>query len=237
MKIKRDSTPEEKNAYNRAYYANHREELRAAANAIRYGNIEHHRAWARANTKKQRAKDPDAMRKWEAEYRAKNRAKIRAYTKNYVSKNYEKVKAYRTRYYASTLPSENEKRRRQDPAYRLLKNCRIRIWESLKKCSAKKTHRTVQLLGCTPHFLREYLEKQFTFENGFTWNNYGTRWEVDHIMPVSSFDLLDSVQLKKCFHYTNCQPLGKIENIKKGDKLPHELNPTLMQHIGHAIKV
>jgi hypothetical protein len=44
-------------------------------------------------------------------------------------------------------------------------------------------------------------------------------WHVDHIIPCSSFDLTDSEQQKKCFHYTNLQPLWAIDNLKKSNKI------------------
>ena len=47
-----------------------------------------------------------------------------------------------------------------------------------------------------------------------TWDNYG-KWHVDHIIPVSRFDLTDPEQQKICFHFTNLQPLWGGENIGK----------------------
>ena len=51
-----------------------------------------------------------------------------------------------------------------------------------------------------------------------TWNNYG-KWHVDHIKPLSKFDLtVASEQFKAC-HYSNLQPLWAEENIEKKDRL------------------
>jgi hypothetical protein len=47
-------------------------------------------------------------------------------------------------------------------------------------------------------------------------------WKVDHIIPVSSFDLSDPEQVKVCFHYTNLQPLFVEENQAKSNKTPEE---------------
>jgi hypothetical protein len=52
-----------------------------------------------------------------------------------------------------------------------------------------------------------------------TWENHGRYgWHIDHIRPCASFDLADPEQQRKCFHYTNLQPLWASENMRKGDK-------------------
>jgi len=48
--------------------------------------------------------------------------------------------------------------------------------------------------------VRKYLEEKFAEK--MTWENYGD-WHIDHIRPVSSFDLLQNKEIRKCWHYTN----------------------------------
>jgi len=36
--------------------------------------------------------------------------------------------------------------------------------------------------------------------------------------PCASFDLADPEEQKKCFHWTNLQPLWALDNIRKGAK-------------------
>ena len=50
-----------------------------------------------------------------------------------------------------------------------------------------------------------------------SWDNRKL-WHIDHIKPVASFNMLSIVDRKKCFHYTNLQPLWAQENLDKGAK-------------------
>ena len=66
--------------------------------------------------------------------------------------------------------------------------------------------------------LKEHLEKQF--KEGMSWENYGFYgWHIDHILPLSSFDLTKAEEQKKAFHYTNLQPLSAKENLQKYSKI------------------
>lgn len=79
-----------------------------------------------------------------------------------------------------------------------------------------KSDSTLTLLGCSVDDFKLHLEKSFTI--GMSWDTYG-KWHIDHIIPCASFDLTDPEEQKKCFHYTNMQPLWEIDNFMKGDKL------------------
>ncbi len=109
-----------------------------------------------------------------------------------------------------------KKRKQTDPIFKLMKTLRSRLGNALKYKSAKKKLSTLDLTGCSVAFLKEYLEKMF--KDGMTWENHGS-WHIDHIIPCSSFNLIDVDEQKKCFHYTNLQPLWAEENLKKGSKI------------------
>lgn len=80
----------------------------------------------------------------------------------------------------------------------------------------KKCATTVALLGISLEGAKTHIENQF--KNGMSWSNAG-EWHIDHIIPCASFDLSDPEQQKKCFHYTNLQPLWGKDNQKKGKKV------------------
>ena len=61
------------------------------------------------------------------------------------------------------------------------------------------------------------------FKDGMNWDNYGTAWQVDHIRPMSSFDLSDPAQFTLCMSWMNLQPLSPSDNNKKGESwLPQQ---------------
>jgi 5-methylcytosine-specific restriction endonuclease McrA len=64
--------------------------------------------------------------------------------------------------------------------------------------------------------LRAHLEKQF--KSGMTWENYGKVWEIDHIKPISKFDLSILEERIKANALSNLQPMLAEENNKKGAK-------------------
>lgn len=81
----------------------------------------------------------------------------------------------------------------------------------------KKSH-TVDYIGCSFEFLKSHLEKQFTPE--MTWDNHGTYWHIDHIVPCAAFDFSIDNEIKKCFNYENLRPLKAGENVSRQDKMP-----------------
>lgn len=104
----------------------------------------------------------------------------------------------------------------KDPAFKFKNRTRESISKLLK--GKIKSSNTEGLLGCSFAFLREYLESKF--KPGMTWENYGRGgWHVDHIIPCVAFDLSKEQDQKKCFHYTNLQPLWEFDNLSKNDKI------------------
>jgi len=113
--------------------------------------------------------------------------------------------------YRKRTNERRRERRRTDPAYRLECNLRRRLHNALK--GKNKSASTMKLLGCSISHLRNHLEQQF--QPGMTWENQG-KWHVDHMLACDTFDLEDPEQQRRCFHWTNLQPLWGPENISKG---------------------
>lgn len=100
-------------------------------------------------------------------------------------------------------------RRKTDLSYRLKVNLRARLAKAL---TIRHPASTTKSLGCTVGELKKYLQSKFQL--GMSWDNYG-KWEIDHIRPLASFDLIDKTQYQLACHYSNLQPLWASDNRKK----------------------
>lgn len=106
-------------------------------------------------------------------------------------------------------------RRRKDPAFRITLSLRGKLTKALKRDEARKSYRTLELLGCPLIWLEIHLSS--LFRPGMTWENHGSVWHIDHIRPCASFDLTKPEEQRSCFHWTNLQPLFVLENLQKSD--------------------
>jgi hypothetical protein len=134
--------------------------------------------------------------------------KVRKY--EYVQQNKERFAA-RNREYKRCYVAN----RKKDPLFKLQNNLRIRLITAIKQGS--KAGSAVKDLGCSIEELKQYLESKF--QPGMSWDNWGRHgWHIDHIKPLSRFDLSNREEFLKACHYTNLQPLWAIDNIRKGNK-------------------
>ena len=171
---------------------------------------------------KYRRENPEKIRESLAKYYQKNSEKVKESNAKYRRENPEKVKERKAKYRRENPEKLNEyhakygrERYKNDENFRIVKLLRNRLWKSLKSQSAKKSKRTLELVGCSRDELWEHLENQF--KDGMTRQNQG-EWHIDHIKPCSLFDLTDPEQQKECFNYKNLQPLWAEENLRKGAK-------------------
>lgn len=112
---------------------------------------------------------------------------------------------------------EYVKRRKQtDINFDLADRLRGRLSSYLRRKNLNKHGSSIENLGCTVGDLKLHLEKQF--QPGMSWENRHL-WHIDHIKPLSSFDLTDPDQFKAANHFSNLQPLWAADNIRKGNKV------------------
>jgi hypothetical protein len=98
------------------------------------------------------------------------------------------------------------------PINRIIRNVRKRLRDVMH---GKRG--ALNVVGCTRKQLQKHLQSQFTDQ--MHWNNYGTYWHVDHIVPVSHFDLANPEHVKLVHHYTNLRPMEAAANMMRGNKI------------------
>jgi len=104
-------------------------------------------------------------------------------------------------------------RYKTDISYRLTRVLRARLNMAIKNCN--KSGSAIRDLGCSIEDLKKYLESKF--QPGMSWNNWtNDGWHIDHIIPLSSFDLTNKENIKIACNYKNLQPLWASDNIRKG---------------------
>lgn len=143
--------------------------------------------------------------KW-AEYRSDNRERLASEAREYRAENKVDISARDV--------ARKRRKRNVDPIYAMRHRIRARI--AMAYSGRLKPASTQRLIGCSFDEFALHMSKQF--KEGMTWENR-REWHIDHIIPVSSFDLSDAEQAKKAFHWSNCQPLWAKENLLKGSKL------------------
>lgn len=194
-------------------------------------------SWKKFDTKEYHRKNKAARADYAKKYFQENKERL-ANTKynidpNLAEKRQEKYKAVQREKYANDeqyrdvrkemsrnyLKNNQHKKRHKyktDPNFRLRRVLSVRVTDAIKNQATTKAYKTIELIGCTVDEVRVYLENQFV--EGMSWDNHG-EWHIDHVIPCASFDLSDPVQQKKCFHYTNLQPLWAKDNLSKGDRI------------------
>jgi len=68
-------------------------------------------------------------------------------------------------------------------------------------------------VGADVAYVREWINERMV--EGMTWNNYGTVWHIDHIVPLRMFDVTNEDELKICWHYKNLMPLLRRDGQNK----------------------
>ena len=187
--------------------------------------------WRKANPEKIKKYQKEGHQKRVAngkhhEYRNRPEIKKRdsENRKNWRLNNPEKTKAARQKCYQKRVSNGKNEEYRKQPEVKILDSLRSAVRRVIKNPTGDYTFKTLDLIGCSPKKLLKHLEKQF-YDNPQTgekmsWDNYGMfGWHIDHIIPCASFNHLRIKDRKKCFNYTNLQPLWCHENWSKKDNL------------------
>lgn len=140
--------------------------------------------------------------------------------KEYYHKNKESISLRNYNYYNQNKELINNRRKKyiykKDLNWKLRNRLRSRINKVIKG-EAKGGSSAVKDLGCSIEEFKIYIESKFQL--GMNWDNWSRHgWHIDHIKPLSKFNLKDREQFLLACHYTNLQPLWAIDNLRKSKK-------------------
>lgn len=191
---------------------------------IRYGNsaqkfctdCKHQRKLRRTQVWKQknRGKVHNYNIGWNNVHKEEIKARNKKYKEDHKEELKEKVKnrrdeinAYRRKY--------SKKRYAEDLDYKITCILNSRMKGLINGEYRSKT--ALKLLGCTLEDFRLWIES--LFDKNMSWENHGTVWHYDHVIPCALFDQADPDEQEKCWHWSNYQPLFGSENMSKQDKI------------------
>lgn len=177
------------------YYESHKEKCNIASKEYYQDNRER-----LISEQVKRDSTPEALdrkAKWKKQWRKDNPEKRRAAEVRYLSKN---------------------------PIRKIAKLLRNRIFVLLRQRKANKVCPTMKQVGCSFEELKKYIEFKFydRQESGnlikMSWDNFGSgdgKWQIDHIIPICSFNLNIPEEQLKANHYSNLQPLWNNDHLIK----------------------
>ncbi len=178
------------------------------------------------------------------EYRNKNIVHIQEKNKIYYENNKDslliKNKEYRNQNIEKIYEQKKEYRNREENKEHIKQKCKdylpirkLKIKEKRKldlnfkmsEILRSKIHKLlhnrktsyIKYIGCDMEWLKKWIE--YRFDNNMNWDNFGSYWQIDHILPISKFNFMNENEITVCFNWTNLQPLTSIENRQKSDKL------------------
>jgi len=103
---------------------------------------------------------------------------------------------------------------RDDPIEKFKRYIRTRIYNCLR--NKNKTKHSVEYLGCSSD---DYFKWIFSYNNNCTLENHGKVWHVDHVIPISRFNLNNHEEQLLAFNWRNTMPLSCKENLAKNNRL------------------
>lgn len=165
-----------------------------------------------------------ACRRYRIRHHAKRQAKWRspekkkkqaAYLKEWLNRNPQKKVEKR-----KACIAYHKKRYHSDPCFCLSNRLRGNIRKAFHRTGIRKRSKSMVFLGCSIDQAKAHIEGQFV--TGMSWE-IPNSFHIDHLIPVSAFDLSDLEEARLAFNWRNLQPLTPHSNSVKHATLPNPL--------------
>lgn len=168
----------------------------------------------------------DKLREQERFYRENHREQIREYyhktkTEDKIQRKreyYQEHKEYFKQYRESHKETRKDNKYNINIGYRICINTTT-LFSSILKGRIKNSQTLLINCGYTVQQLKDYIKSQFTLE--MNWDNYGSYWELDHVIPRNLFkyNSIDDLQFKICWSLKNLRPVACNVNKSRPRKL------------------
>ena len=119
-------------------------------------------------------------------------------------------------------------RREEDPQFRVISALRSRLSNLVSSYTHSNNSKAgafgttlSNYLGCSDQFFFFWL--QFQFDEYMDWNNFGSYWHVDHVLPVAKYNHIYEDDVYECWNWKNLRPLEASENRQKSDTVDYTL--------------
>lgn len=165
--------------------------------------------------------------------------------KLYRKKNEEKIKLNREKWLKNNSDYHETYRKinREKINKRFKESYNKSVTFRLNNCFSRNLHRSLNYFNSfhwetlVPYTLKElklHLESQFTPE--MSWDNYGSYWEIDHIIPQNTFNFTsyNDKDFQICWSLLNLRPLELHTNRsrpKDGSDIPEELKQQILNQV------
>ncbi len=196
-------------------------------------SIKYNKKFSKENGKRFYNKNRDKLKISKKQWRKNNPEKTKEIQKKSDLKRKDLKKEYRqnNKEHFRNYKREYEKNRlNNDIIYKLHSNIARSIRQNLKNNNLIKNKSINELLPYTSNELKQYLESQF--EPWMTWNNYGKynsktwndndqstwTWQIDHIIPKSTFEINNDDEFLKCWDLSNLRPYSAKQNVIDGTR-------------------
>lgn len=111
---------------------------------------------------------------------------------------------------------------RDEPTEKFKRYVRTRIYNCLKNLKEKSS---IEYLGCST---KEYINWIIMYDERYTMDNYGSVWHIDHVIPISRFNLEQPDEQLIAFNWRNTMPLSAKENLAKSNRI---IKSQIIRHV------
>ena len=199
-KEKREKNKDKVKEYKKQYREEHKEKVREAKKQFYEENKE-------------------KILQHQKQYREEHKDKNKEYQKQYRTDNKEHLAEQRKQYYENNKCEHNKGKGQCcicNPQLYLVNIQRMSLKRMLKISDLSKTKSTIEYLGCSPEYFKIYIQNKMTAEMKYE------NIHIDHIKPITRFNLDEPDEFLDCCHYTNLQPLLATDNMEKNNKWTDE---------------